>query len=67
MDGIEVEARRDRDMGLFEHLLGELETVGGEIRDVRIEIECTVGRQKPGQAGLGARDESPSGLWDCSA
>src|SRR3954462_989205 len=34
MDRIEIEARGCRDAGLVQHLLGEVETVGGEVRDV---------------------------------
>jgi hypothetical protein len=52
VDRIEIDARRRRDMRLLQHPLGEIETVGGEFRDVGIEIERAVGRQEFVEAGL---------------
>ena len=52
VDRIEIDARRCRDMGLFEHAAGEFKTVRGEIGNIGIEVERAVGREKPGQAGL---------------
>ena len=46
VERIEIDAGRRRDMGLFQHPAGEFETVGGELRDVGIEIERAIGRQE---------------------
>src|SRR4051794_780107 len=43
MHRIEVYARRRRDMGLLQHLSGEIQAVGGEFRNIGIEIEGAVG------------------------
>src|SRR5258707_12298814 len=52
VDRIEIDARGGRDVGLFQHPAGELETVGGEVRDIGIEIERAVRRQEFCQTGL---------------
>src|SRR4030088_1089162 len=42
---IEIDAGGGRDMGLFQHLLGEFETVRREGGDVGVEVKCAVGGQ----------------------
>src|ERR1700676_4572719 len=49
---IEGDAGGRRDARLLQHLFGKLETVGGELRDVRVEVECAVGGQEFVQTGL---------------
>ena len=51
MNRVEIDARRRRDMGLFQHFACEFEAVGGEVRNIGIKIERAVGRQEFGEAG----------------
>src|SRR6187399_2721456 len=53
VDRIEIDARGCRYMRLLQHAAGKFETVGGEIRDIGIEVEGAVRRQELGEAGLG--------------
>src|SRR3954447_21726202 len=52
VDGIEIDTRRRRHMRLLQEPLGEIEAVVGELRDISVEIECTVDRKKFRQARL---------------
>ena len=52
MHRIEIDAGGRGDVCPFQHLFGELETVGGEVRDIGIKIECAVGRQEFLKAGF---------------
>jgi len=46
VDRIEIDARRRRHMRFLQKPLGEIETVVGELRDVGVEIERAVDREK---------------------
>src|SRR6478736_7230144 len=52
VDRIEIDARRRRHMRLLQHAAGKFETIGGEIRDIGIEVEGAIRRQELGEAGL---------------
>src|SRR5260370_38669642 len=49
---IEIDSGGCCDARLFQHLFGKLETVGGEIGDIGVEVEGTVGGQEFVEAGL---------------
>src|SRR6266851_8354562 len=52
MNRIEVDAGGRRDVRLFQHLFGKLETVGGELRDIGVEVKRAVGGQELVETGL---------------
>src|SRR5205809_3407086 len=52
LDRIEIDAGRDRHVGLLQHALGEIEAVVAEARHIGIEIERAVDRENPLDAGL---------------
>src|SRR5258706_6713051 len=49
---IEVDAGRCRNMRLFQHLAGKLETVGSKLGNVGVEVKRAVGGQELVNAGL---------------
>src|SRR4051812_14515639 len=52
VDRVEIDAGRRRHMRLLQKPLGEIEAVVGELRDVRIEIECAIDRKELREACL---------------